>query len=84
MIIYEHIQYYTRISRCSKLNVSILLLSFMLSLCHRLHVSFPVILSPCISRVARYTTASRRQNDWKIAVNTMSINYEHLLINSIS
>ncbi|WP_156930689.1 hypothetical protein [Prevotella falsenii] len=40
---------------------------------------FSVILSPFISRVARYTPSSRRQTDRKIAVNTMSINYEHLL-----
>ncbi|WP_232220174.1 hypothetical protein, partial [Prevotella falsenii] len=42
---------------------------------------FYVILSPFISRVARYTPSSRRQTDREIAVNTMSINYEHLLIN---
>ncbi|WP_156930615.1 hypothetical protein [Prevotella falsenii] len=41
---------------------------------------FSVILSPFISRVARYTPSSRRQTDREIAVNTMSINYEHLLI----
>ncbi|WP_232220191.1 hypothetical protein, partial [Prevotella falsenii] len=40
---------------------------------------FSVSLSPFISRVARYTPSSRRQTDREIAVNTMSINYEHLL-----
>ncbi|WP_459964358.1 hypothetical protein [Prevotella falsenii] len=44
---------------------------------------FSVSLSPFISRVARYNPSSRRQTDREIAVNTMSINYEHLLINNI-
>ncbi|WP_156930679.1 hypothetical protein [Prevotella falsenii] len=62
--------------KIKRIYIAFIFYAFTLSSSSRL---FSVILSPFISRVARYTPSSRRQTDRKIAVNTMSINYEHLL-----